>query len=50
MYKKINPDNKVFDSAEFQKDKYKFNIVYKILTKDEVLLYSDEENYFFARN
>ena len=50
MYKKIEPDNKIFDSAEFQKDKYKFNIVSKILAGDEVLLYSDEENYFFARN
>lgn len=50
MYKRIEADNKIFESAEFQKDKYKFNIVSKILTGDEVLLYSDEENYFFSRN
>ena len=50
MYKKIERDNKIFESPEFQKDKYKFNIVSKILSGDEVLLYSDEENYFLARN
>lgn len=50
MYKKIEPDNKIFESSEFQKDKYKFNIVSKILAGDEVLLYSDGENYFLARN
>lgn len=50
MYKKINPDNKIFNSPEFQKDKYKFNIVSKILAREEVLLYSDEKNYFLARN
>lgn len=50
MYKKIEPDNKIFESFEFQKDKYKFNIVSKILAGDEVLLYSDGENYFLARN
>ena len=50
MYKKIETDNKIFESFEFQKDKYKFNIVSKILAGDEVLLYSDGENYFLARN
>lgn len=50
MYKKIEPDNRIFESSEFQKDKYKFNIVSKILAGDEVLLYSDGENYFLARN
>ena len=50
MYKKIDPDNKIFESPEFQKDKYKFNVVSKILAGDEVLIYSDEENYFLARN
>ena len=50
MYKKIEPNNSIFESAEFQEDKYKFNIVSKILAGDEILLYSDEENYFFARN
>lgn len=50
MYKRIEPNNKIFESTEFQKDKYKFNIVSKILVGDEVLIYSDGENYFFARN
>ena len=50
MYNNIERDNKIFTSKEFLKDKYKFNIVTKILTGDGVLLYSDEENYFFARN
>lgn len=50
MYRKIEPDNKIFESVEFQKDKYKFNIVSKILAGDEVLLYSDGENYFLTRN
>ena len=50
MYRKIEPNNKIFKSTEFEKDKYKFNIVSKILAGDEVLLYSDEENYFLARN
>ncbi len=49
-YKKIETNNKIFESFEFQKDKYKFNIVSKILAGDEVLLYSDGENYFLARN
>ena len=48
--KKIKRDNKIFQSDEFQKDKFKFNIVSKILSGDEVLLYSDEQNYFLARN
>ncbi len=50
MYKRIEKDNKIFESPEFKKDEYKFNIVSKILSGDEVLLYSDEENYFLARN
>lgn len=50
MYKKIEPSNNIFKCDEFKKDKYKFNIVSKILSGNEVLLYSDEENYFFARN
>ena len=50
MYKKIETNNSIFESAEFQEDKYKFNIVFEILAGDEVLLYGDGENYFFARN
>ena len=38
MYKKIEPNNSIFEIAEFQEDKYKFNIVSKILAGDEILL------------
>ena len=31
MYKKIEPNNKIFESAEFQEDKYKFNLIFQIL-------------------
>lgn len=50
MYKKIEPNNKIFKCDDFKRDKYKFNIVSKILSSNEALLYSDEENYFFARS
>lgn len=49
MYKKIEPDNKIFDIAEFQKDKYKFNIILKNLPSPELELYSDEKNYIICR-
>lgn len=49
MYKIINPDNKILKSAEFQKDKYKFNIILKNLPSPELELYSDEENYIICR-
>ena len=49
MYKKIEPDNKIFESAEFQKDKYKFNLIFKNLSSPELELYSDEESYMFCR-
>lgn len=42
MYKKIKPNNKVLKSKEFQKDKYKFNIILKNLASPELDLYSDE--------
>ena len=49
MYKKINENNKIFKSIEFQKDKYKFNIILKNLSSPELELYSDEENYIICR-
>lgn len=49
MYKKIEPNNKVLKSKEFQKDKYKFNIILKNLTSPELDLYSDEEDYIICR-
>lgn len=47
--KQIDKNNKIFNSKEFQKDKYKFDLIYKILENDNALLISDEENYIIAR-
>ena len=47
--KKINKDNKIFSSEEFQKDKYKFYIILKNLDSPELESYSDEENYIICR-
>ena len=49
MYKEIKSDNEIFNSNEFQKDKYKFNIILKNLSSLELELYSDEENYIICR-
>lgn len=49
MIKKITPDNKIFESQEFQKDKYKFNLIFKNLPSPELELYSDEESYIVCR-
>ena len=49
MYKVIKPDNKIFESADFQRDKYKFNLIFKNLSSPELELYSDEENYIICR-
>ena len=49
MFKRITGDNQVFNSNEFQKDKYKFNIILKNLPSKELELYSDEENYIICR-
>lgn len=43
--KRINADNKIFQSQEFQKDKYKFFILLQKLSDKSLKLYSDEENY-----
>ena len=47
--KLINPDNKIFSSIEFQKDKYKFYLISLNLKSESVMLYSDEENYVICR-
>ena len=47
--KKINKNNKIFGSEDFQKDKYKFFLITQNLKCDSVLLYSDEENYVICR-
>ena len=49
MYKKIEPNNRIFKSNEFQKDKYKFNLIFKNLSSPELELYSDEESYIVCR-
>lgn len=49
MYKIIKPDNKIFKSEEFQKDKYKFNLIFKNLPSPDLELYSDEESYIVCR-
>lgn len=47
--KQINSNNKIFLDNEFQKDKYKFNLILRNLSSPELELYSDEENYIICR-
>ena len=49
MIKKIKPDNKIFNSYEFKKDKYEFFIILQNLESETLELYSDEENYILCR-
>ena len=49
MIKVIKPDNKIFKSREFQKDKYKFFLILQNLNSETLELYSDEENYVLCR-
>ena len=49
MIKRIEPDNKILKSEEFQKDKYKFFLILQNLPSSELELYSDEENYLLCR-
>ena len=49
MYKAIRPDNAIFMSPEFQKDKYKFSLILQNLPSPELELYSDEESYVACR-
>ena len=49
MIKKIKPDNKIFNSKDFQKDKYKFFLILQNLDSKSLELYSDEENYILCR-
>lgn len=42
MIKKIDQNNKIFQSDEFQKDKYKFFIILQNLNSENLVLYSDE--------
>lgn len=50
MIKKIESNNKIFQSDEFQKDKYKFFIILQNLKSENLELYSDEENYILCRS
>lgn len=47
--KKIDRDNKIFMSMEFQKDIYKFHIITMNLNSKTLELISDEENYLMCR-
>ena len=49
MFKVIKPDNEIFMSKEFLKDKYKFNLIFKNFSSPELELYSDEESYIICR-
>lgn len=49
MLKEIKPNNKIFKSPEFQKDKYKFSLILQNLDSENLELYSDEENYVLCR-
>ena len=49
MIKSIKPNNKIFQSSEFQKDKYKFFLILQNLTSENLELYSDEKNYVLCR-
>ena len=49
MIKKIDKNNPIFISEDFQKDKYLFNTILKNLSSNGLELYSDEENYILCR-
>lgn len=50
MYKKVDKNNKVFETAEFQKDKYKFYLAMQIKSGDDPIIYSNGEDYFLIRS
>lgn len=45
----IDKNSKVFELEEFQKDKYKFNLIYLMLESDTAFFISDEESYIVGR-
>lgn len=49
MIKKINPNNKIFQSIEFLKDIDKYQIMIKNFSNPLLQLYSDESNYVICR-
>lgn len=50
MIKRIEKNNKIFKSSEFQKDKHKFFRILQNLSSENLELYSDEENYVLCRS
>ena len=48
MYKIIEVNNKIFESEEFQKDKYLFNILMKKVNAPTARIMSDENNYIIT--
>lgn len=48
MIKKIESNNKIFQSDEFQKDKYKFFIILQNLNSENLELYSDEKIMYYV--
>ena len=47
--KRIDKDNKIFNSEEYLKDKYMFYIIEKNFPSPDLMLYSDEDNYVICR-
>jgi len=47
--RRIDKFNSIFESLEFVKDKYKFNIILKNLNSPTLEMYSDEEDYIVCR-
>ena len=49
MIKKIDKNHPIFQTVEFQKDKYKFFIALKILSDENSVIYSNEEDYIMMQ-
>ena len=49
MIKKINQNNKIFQSEAYLKDRTKFHVIAKNFASPDLLLYSDEETYIVCR-
>lgn len=47
--KKIDKNNAIFNTEEFQNDKYKFFLILQNLNSENLELYSDEKNYILCR-
>lgn len=47
--KYIGKNSKVFDTEEFQKDKYKFDLIFRMLEGERPVFISDEDSYIIGR-